>query len=70
MINVEKSKKGKCQPPPSTPILRRPAPTPYYHPLFKLFHIRPSGGGNQGLLPSPTFKKEGSKLWLSLNDFY
>ena len=52
MINLEKIKNEKCQP----PLLRRPAPAPYFHPLFKIFQIPPSGVVNQNLLPRP-FKK-------------
>ena len=34
------------------PHLRRPAPGPYFHPLFLIFQIpAPSRGGNQNLLP-------------------
>ena len=58
-------------PPPHThtrthTFLRGPAPAPYFHPLFLIFQIPPSGGGNQNLLP-PTLKRAergrgGSKL--------
>ena len=51
MINLEKIKYEKCHP----PLLRRPAPAPYFHPLFKIFQIPPpSPRGNN----SP-FKKGG-----------
>ena len=34
------------------PLLKRPTPAPYFHPLFLIFQIPPpSGGGNQHLLP-------------------
>ena len=35
MINLEKIKKEKCQP----PFLRRPAPALYFHPFFLIFQI-------------------------------
>ena len=64
MIKLEKIKYQKCQPPPPPPsphththtFLRGPAPAPYFHPLFLIFQIPPSGGGNQNLLP-PTLKR-------------
>ena len=34
MINLEKIKLEKCQPPPPSPPLRRPATAPYFHPFF------------------------------------
>ena len=54
MINLEKIKKEKCQP----PLLRGPAPAPYFHPFSLIFQIPLfSGGGNQNLLPAlPSFK--------------
>ena len=56
MINFEKIKYEKCQ----LPLLRRLAPAPNFHVLFKFFRFPPpSTGGNQDLLP-PTFKKEGA----------
>ena len=54
MINLENTFKEKSQ---SPPILRRPAPAPEFHPLFYIFQIPPSGGGNQNLLLSPLKKK-------------
>ena len=59
MINLEKIKQEKCQSPP-TPILRRPASAPFYHPTFFNFSDLPSlirtcfltykkGGGVRGL---------------------
>ena len=45
--------------PLSLPLNRR-APAPYFHPLFKIFQIPPSGGGNQNLLP-PFKKGEGGR---------
>ena len=33
MINFEKIKQEKCY----DPLLRRPAPAPYFHPFFKIF---------------------------------
>ena len=44
MINLEKITKEKCQ--PRRPILRRPAPASYFHPLFKAFRVPTSRGGN------------------------
>ena len=41
----------------SSPLLRRPDPASYFHFLFKIFHIPPSRGGNQNLLPR--FKRKG-----------
>ena len=35
--------------PPS--LLRRPAPTPFFHPFFKFSDPHPPPGGNQNLLP-------------------
>ena len=35
MINLEKIKQEKCQLP--SPLLKRPAPAPYFHSLFKVF---------------------------------
>ena len=52
MINLEKIKQEKCRP----SLLRRPAPAPYFHPLFLIFQIPPSGEGNQNSLPSPLKK--------------
>ena len=46
---------GKASPPP---LLRRPTPGPYLHPLFKIFQIPPSGEDNQNLLPTPFKKRE------------
>ena len=40
MINLEKIKWGKCQPPP---LLRRPAPAPYFYSLFLIVHFPPPG---------------------------
>ena len=37
MINLEKIKWEKCQ----SPLLRIPAPAPYFHPLFLIFQISP-----------------------------
>ena len=34
----KKKKKGKV---PGLPLLRRPAPAPYFHPLLKIFQIPP-----------------------------
>ena len=56
----------------SAPPLRRPFPAPYFHPLFKIFQIPPSGRVNQNLLP-PLLKGGvgggggggGGKLWMS-----
>ena len=44
-------------------LLREPAPAPYFHPLFLIFQIPPSWGGNQNLL-APTLKRgeRGSEL--------
>ena len=39
MVNLEKIKEEKCQPP-----LRKPAPATYFHPLFKIFQIVPLPG--------------------------
>ena len=39
--------------------LRRPAPAPYFHPIFIIFQIPPSGEGNQNLLPPPLKKVVG-----------
>ena len=65
MINLEKSKYEKCQSPTSLPahthtptLLRESASAPYFHPLFLIFQIPPSGGGNQNLLP-PALKQGG-----------
>ena len=57
MINLDKIKYEKCHP----PLLRRPAPAPYFHPLFKIFQIPPppSPRGNN----SPFKKGGGFKLW-------
>ena len=49
MINLEKVKYEKCQP----PFLRRPALAPYFHRLFKIFQIPPSRGANQNLPSTP-----------------
>ena len=54
MINLEKFNRKSA----SLPPLRRSVPVPYFHPLFEFFHIPPSWGGNQNLLPSP-LKKTG-----------
>ena len=40
MINLEKIKYEKCQ----APLLRRPAPAPYFHHLFKNFSESPPPG--------------------------
>ena len=54
MINLQKIKYKKCQPPPPRPLLRRPAPAPYLHHTSTVFfnfsdsHL--SEGGNQNLL--------------------
>ena len=42
MINLEKIKQEKCQLP--SPLLKRPAPAPYFHSLFKVFGSSPSPG--------------------------
>ena len=42
MINFEKIKQEKCQTP--SPLLKRPAPAPYFHPLFKVFQSSPPPG--------------------------
>ena len=67
MINLEKIKYEKCQllPPPPPPqthththtLLRELAPAPYFHPLFLIFQIPPSGEGNQQNLLPPALKK-------------
>ena len=49
-----------CQPtpsPPPSPILRRPAPASYFHPLFKNFQIPPSLWGRQSKFTPCPFKK-------------
>ena len=50
MINLEKIKWGKCQP----PLLRRPGPAPYFHSLFS--DLPPSGGPNYTLLENEIFE--------------
>ena len=35
MINLAKIKYEKCQP----PLFRKPAPAPYFHPLFLIFRF-------------------------------
>ena len=40
MINIEKIKLEKIQP----PFLRRPAPAPYFHSLFLIFQSLPPSG--------------------------
>ena len=37
----------------TAPLLREPAPAPYFLPLFLIFQSSPSRGGNQKLLPPP-----------------
>ena len=39
MINFEEIKQETCQP----PLLRRPNPAPYFHPIFLIFQITTSG---------------------------
>ena len=46
---------------PPPPVLRRPAPAPYFHPLLKFFRFLPSGGGNQNLL-APLLNKNGLQV--------
>ena len=43
MTNLEKIKKEKCQP-PHPPFFRRPAPAPYFRPLFLILLIPLSPG--------------------------
>ena len=50
----------KCRPPP---ILRGPAPAPYFHPLFLIFQIPPSRGGKQNLL-LPALQRRGFQTML------
>ena len=55
MINLEKFKQEKCRP---SPVLRRPTPAPYFHPLFL---IPPFWGRHLKFTPpppTPTFKKK------------
>ena len=47
MINLKKKKIGKVS---ALSLLRGPAPAPYFHPLFLIFQIPPSGRGNHNLL--------------------
>ena len=37
------------------PLLRRPAPAPYFHPPFFNFSDFPSNGGNSNLIPPPQY---------------
>ena len=41
MVNIEKIKLEKIQP----ILLRRPAPAPYFHPLFLIFQSPPAPSG-------------------------
>ena len=46
--------------PPPAPVLRRPAPESYFHPIFYFFKFSSlSGGGIQNLLPPPLKKADG-----------
>ena len=67
MINLEKITWEKCQAPP---LLRRPAPASYFHPLF-LFFRSPHHLGEVIKIYSP-FKMggEGSELWLPILWYY
>ena len=69
MKKLKKIKEEKCQP----PLLRRPAPVPYFHPLSP--PQGKGGGGSRNLLPPPScFKKSGVRTMtvmtlLNLNNF-
>ena len=43
----------------STPLLRRPAPAPYFHPYFNFSNLPSPGGRNQNLHPTALKKKGG-----------
>ena len=60
MINL---KMEKCP-----PLLRRPAPAPYFHPLFSVFQIPPPGEVFK--IYFPPFKKGESELWYSTPYFW
>ena len=51
MISFEIFKQEKCQP----PLLRRPAPAPYSHPLFEFFRTTPH--------PPPAPSREVTKIY-------
>ena len=58
MINLEKIKQEKCQPPHSSPsLLRRPAPTPFFHPIFKFFRSPLLLQGRKSKLTPPLLKR-------------
>ena len=59
MINLEEIKQEKCQPP--SPLLKRPAPAPFFHPLFKVFQSSPPRGKLIKIY-FPPLKKGESKL--------
>ena len=63
MINLEKIKYEKCQ----APLLRRPAPAPYFHHLFKNFSESPPPGEVIKIY-FPTLKRGGSKLCWFIKD--
>ena len=56
MINLEKIKQEKCEPPPH-PFKKNGPCTIIFHLHFSIFQIPPSEGGNQNLLTP--FKKMG-----------
>ena len=59
MINLEK----RCHPLPLPSVLRRPAPAPYFNPLFKIFQALSSFFQTMG--PELSFVEHQSRLSLS-----
>ena len=54
--------------PSSHPLLRRPAPAPYFHPFFLIFQIPPPGEVIK-IYPPPSEKMgegEGSELYIKI----
>ena len=53
------------------PLLRGPAPAPYFHPFFKFFRFSPplSGEGDQNLLPPPLKKGGGGPNYELFKNF-
>ena len=53
----------------STPLLKRPAPAPYFHPYFNFSNLPSPGGRNQNLHPTALKKRGVSELYLTkVND--
>ena len=64
MINLEKIKSKKCQPP--LPLFKKTCPCTIVPPLFLFFIFFPSKGGNQNLLPPPHYASKYLQIYINI----